>query len=240
MKRRNIKTRKKDAKFMVLLCLVAYSFFFFSCRFNEYETGDGKYSYLRADFVEAHTLSTQQVDYAINDDGERIEFSTPFTVKWAEKEDTLYRALLYYNRKPEGAEPINIQYVYVLWPKDVDSIQSPKTDPVVWESGWISQCQRSLLYEGQSISRYLNVSFSVKTGQHEDELKQSIGVMSRNGNDTLFFTLLHDQGGVPEYYSSHVYASIPLFSSNEDGAENKLSSVIFSVNTYQGMVMKSY
>lgn len=209
-----------------------------SCETETYETGDGKYSYLRADFVEAHTVDSQRVDYVINDDGERIVFASPYAVKWAEGKDTLYRALLYYNRRPDGAEPVSIQRVHVLFPLLSDSVKEVKTDPVTLESTWLSDCQRT--FSPNQKARYLNVSFDIKTGQHEDELKQSIGVMSRNGNDTLFFTLLHDQGGVPEYYSSHVYASIPLFSSNEDGAENKFSSVIFSVNTYQGMVMKSY
>jgi hypothetical protein len=80
----------------------------------------------------------------------------------------------------------------------------------------------------------------VKTGQHEEELVQTNAVMKENRNDTLLLTFLHDQGGIPEYYSSHVYASIPLFSSKESGAENKFSPVTLSVNTYQGMVVKSY
>lgn len=222
------------------ILVLSFSFLLASCEYDQYETGDGNYSYLRADFVEAHTIDLNKVDYAINDDGEKIVFSTLYTVKWAENKDTLYRALLYYNRKPEGAEPVSIQRVHVLNPLLADTVKNAKTDPITLESTWISDCQRTFSLHGEQKARYLNVSFAVKTGQHEEELVQTIAVMKENRNDTLLLTFLHDQGGVPEYYSSHVYASIPLFSSKESGAENIFSPVTLSVNTYQGMVVKSY
>ena len=59
--------------------------FLTACTSESYETGDGKYSYLRADFGEIHTAKPQQVDYAVNDEGRRISFETATTVKWAER-----------------------------------------------------------------------------------------------------------------------------------------------------------
>lgn len=222
------------------LFILAFIPFLTSCEFNQYETGDGTYSYLRADFVEVHTIDSKQIDYAINDEGEKIVFSTPYQVKWAENKDTLYRALLYYNRKPEGAEPLSIQRVHVLKPLLADTVKNAKTDPITLESTWVSDCQRTFSFNNQQKARYLNVSFAVKTGQHEEELVQTIGVMRENPTDTLLLTFLHDQGGIPEYYSSHVYASIPLFSLQENGEQTNFPPVIFTINTYQGKVVKSY
>jgi hypothetical protein len=227
-------------KSFLSILVLSFSSLLASCEYDQYETGDGNYSYLRADFVEAHTIDSKKVDYAINDDGEKIVFTTPCTVKWAENKDTLYRALLYYNRKPEGAEPISIQRVHVLKPLLADTVKNTKTDPITLESTWISDCQRTFSFNGEQKARYLNVSFAVKTGQHEEELVQTIGVMRESRNDTLLLTFLHDQGGVPEYYSSHVYASIPLFSSKENGTPDNFPPVIFTINTYQGKVVKSY
>lgn len=228
------------ANLLLPVFMMVFLSFLSSCKFNQYETGDGTYSYLRADFVEIHTIDSQKVDYFINDEGEKLSFPNPYSVKWAEKIDTLYRALLYYNRKPDGIEPVNIQRVHVLFPLLVDSVKNPKTDPVTLESVWTSDCQRTFALNDHQGARYLNVSFAVKTGQHDEKLVQSIGVMGESRQDTLMLTLLHDQGGIPEYYSSHIYVSIPLLSFKEGSAENNFSSVMFSVNTYQGIVVKSY
>ena len=228
------------ATFLLPVFMMVFLSFLFSCKFNQYETGDGAYSYLRADFVEIHTIDSQRVDYFINDEGEKLSFSNPYTVQWAEKKDTLYRALLYYNRKPDGIEPVKIQRVHVLFPLLADSVKSPKTDPVTLESAWTSDCQRTFALNDHQGARYLNVSFAVKTGQHDEKLVQSIGVMSENRNDTLRLTLLHDQGGIPEYYSSHVYASIPLLSSQSDATQVFSHPIVFTVHTYQGIVTKSY
>lgn len=224
----------KWARLASTICCIALLSVFASCEFNQYETGDGQYSYLRADFVEVHTLESQQIDYAINDDGKKIVFDKPYSVKWAETKDSLYRALLYYNRKPDKAELVSVQRVHVLRPLLSDSVKNPKTDPVTLESTWTSECQRTFTTDNYQKARYLNVSFYVKTGQHDADLVHTIGVMSENRNDTLRLTLLHDQGGIPEYYSSRVYASIPLLSSKQEGSEGNFSVVRLAINTYQG------
>ena len=202
-----------------------------ACTTSTYDEGDGDLSYLRADFVEAHTAAPQQIDYAINDEGKTIRFAAPFNVKWTEKADTFYRALLYFNQKPTGNEPISLQRVYVLSPLPADKVKNLKFDPVTFESAWLSRCQLNTQHSTPNTS-YLNLSFLLKTGQPDDEnARQSIGMMSEERNDTLCLTLLHDQGTVPQYYSTRIYASIPM---------SGTQPVKLIVNSYEGSVVRAY
>ena len=229
------KHKKRRIWSLITVSLFAFHFSLFtaSCTTSTYDDGDGDYSYLRADFVEAHTVAPQQIDYAINDEGEKINFSTPFAVKWTEKADTFYRALLYYDRRPTESLPISLQRVYVLSPKAVEEVKNPKFDPVTFESAWLSRCQMSSPQSGGLRGAfYLNISFLLKTGQPDDEnARQSIGVMGEERNDTLCLTLLHDQGDVPQYYSTRIFASIPI-----DGTK----PVTLNLNTYEGSVVRAY
>ena len=206
-----------------------------ACTTSTYDEGDGDLSYLRADFVEAHTAAPQQIDYAINDEGKTIRFAAPFNVKWTEKADTFYRALLYFNQKPTGNEPISLQRVYVLLPTAADEVKNPKFDPVTFESAWLSRCQlpsSASPHLGGLRGAYLNLTFLLKTGQPDDEkARQSIGIMSEERNDTLCLTLLHDQGTVPQYYSTRIYASIPM---------SGTQPVKLIVNSYEGSVVRAY
>ena len=222
----------------VSLFAIHCSLFTFSCTTSTYDDGDGDLSYLRADFVEAHTAAPQQIDYAINDEGKTIRFSAPFSVKWTEKADTFYRALLYFNQKPTRNEPISLQRVYVLLPTAADEVKNPKFDPVTFESAWLSRCQlptpntQHQSPNTQQGATYLNLTFLLKTGQPDDEkARQSIGMMSEERNDTLCLTLLHDQGTVPQYYSTRIYASIPITGTQP---------VKLIVNSYEGSVVRAY
>lgn len=220
----------------VSLFAIHCSLFTFSCTTSTYDDGDGDLSYLRADFVEAHTAAPQQIDYAINDEGKTIRFAAPFNVKWTEKADTFYRALLYFNQKPTENEPISLQRVYVLQPTAADEVKNPKFDPVTFESAWLSRCQlptsASPYLGGLRGAAYLNLTFLLKTGQPDDEkARQSIGMMSEERNDTLCLTLLHDQGTVPQYYSTRIYASIPI---------SGTQPVKLIVNSYEGSVVRAY
>ena len=234
----------KASKLVVLCHIVTLSLccFVTSCSTESYDTGDGDYSYLRADFCEIHTAGAKQVDYAISDDGERISFGKTLNVKWAEGADTLYRALLYYNRLPDAAKALSLQPVYVLRPKSSASVENPHYDPVAFESAWMSTCQRTDLtialdsVSREAVTHYLNIAFLVKTGQPDDETaRQSIGITAEQNTDgTWQLTLLHDQGDVPQYYSTRVYASIPL-------ADSQLKSgVIFNINTYDGQLIRTF
>ena len=164
-------------------------------------------------------------------------------MKWAEKGDTLYRALLYYNDLPDkAARSISLQPVYVLAPKAAADVKDPSHDPVTFESAWLSTCQRTDLtiaadsVKREAVTHYLNMAFLVKTGQPDDEkARQTIGMMSQEADDgSLRLTLLHDQGAIPQYYSTRIYTSIPL-------SDSQLQrGIVLSVNTYDGELIRTF
>ncbi|MBR5657367.1 MAG: hypothetical protein IKW98_11920 [Prevotella sp.] len=198
---------------------------FWNCTSDNYDTGDGDYSYLRAEFVMSHVANDSTVDYAIDDNNSRINIDKPFKARWTTTTDSLYRALLYFNDKPEGAEVVKMTQVYVLQPLDTSKVKKPIFDPVTFESSWIS-----------ANGSFLNFSFYVKTGKSDDEdARQSIGVLTETNEDGVtVLTLLHDQGDIPQYYSNRVYASIPLTD------ELRQSHLRLVVNTYTGQSVKDF
>lgn len=205
-----------------------------SCSSDGYETGDGTYSRLRADFVVAYAGSDKMVDRVLTDGGDTLATAPPFTVKWITKADSAYRALLYYERNDgengqPTARPITIEAVPVLKPTPTSQIKTPKTDPVTFESAWMSDNKK-----------YANIAFYVKTGQaNAKDQAQAIGLMAdstatnADGTATLCLTFYHDQAGVPEYYSSKGYASIPIGSIHAD-------SMQLTINTYEGKITKKF
>lgn len=198
-----------------------------ACTNEAYDSGDGRYSYLRADLVEAHTIAAKTIDRATTDDGEVLRLDPYATADWAEKADTVYRALLYYN-KVEGAaacEPVTIARVPVLYPIAADKIEGEtKTDPVTLESLWVS-----------ANGRYINLALLLKTGKADDpEAVQSIGITKEEPTDgPLTLRVLHDQGTVPQYYTSRIFLSIPV---TDDLAGSDIRLI---VNTYNGIVEKT-
>lgn len=195
-----------------------------ACTREGYDTGDGSYSYLRADFVEAHTVAAQTIDRAVTDEGALLQLSPYATATWATKADTLYRALLYYQQRPaQQPEPVALQPVAVLRPKSAAELGTDlPTDPVLLESAWLG-----------SDGRYLNLGLFLKTGKADDEEAAHRLALLWEG-ETRTLRLLHDQGGVPEYYSTRLWVSIPLTD------ELRSSAFQLVANTYQGEVLCSF
>ena len=211
-------------KYLIVLPFCLLTACLLSCTTDAYEKGDGKYSQLRAELVEAHATASHLIDYVITDEGERLPLKTHPEVKWANKADTLYRALLYYNKVEEGADPVSLSPVVTLVPHHIDTL---KTDPIGFESAWLSTTRR-----------YINLGISLKVGTTDDENAiQSIGlhadtlVTHGNGKRALHLRFYHDQAGVPEYYSQRTYISIPTDSLAAD-------TVYLRINTYSGVIEK--
>lgn len=148
------------------------------------------------------------------------------------RSDSMYRALIYYNLV-EGtgeASPIAISTVPVLTfglPSDTVKIV---TDPVTFESAWLS-----------GSGKYLNLGVALKTGLAEGvDTRQVIGVVCESvdtlatGNHVFHLIFYHAQNDVPEYYSSRTYVSIPTA-----GMRNG-DRIIISVNSYSGLVTKEF
>lgn len=197
-----------------------------ACTIDAYEKGEGIYSLMTAELVEAYVGSDKTVAYVETDDGERLTLQSGFTTKWIQTADTTYRALLYYNKVRAGeVEPVSMSRVGVL--QLHDSIKGGmKTDPLYVESAWIAKNRR-----------YLNLRLRLLTGSTDDETAQhSIGLLRDTIASTpshLRLQLYHDQGGCPEYYSFVTYASIPL-------VDIKADTITLFINTYDGVVRRSW
>lgn len=197
-----------------------------ACTTDSYDTGTGELSLMRADFVEAHSTEGNVVDYVVTDDGDRLSLSPRPSAEWIEKADTIYRAVMYYNRKGSGeAEPIVLSPVPVLVPVPAEKHDSISTDPVRFESMWTS-----------ADGKYINMGIYLKVGKVDGDAElHTIGIIddgavfNPDGTKTARLRLYHDQGDVPEYYSSKYYVSIPCGRIAAD-------SVIVTVNTYDGTV----
>lgn len=120
----------------------------------------------------------------------------------------------------------------VLCPKikRLQTSDPPKTDPVSFVALWLSANRK-----------YVNITFDVKTGSSgSDADGQSIGAvltdMTRNADGTLtaHITFCHDQGNVPQYYSSRQYASLAVAQMQD------ADSASIVINSYKGKVVKTF
>ena len=226
---------KRLLRLLILSLIFSPSYLLTSCTQDAYEKGEGKYSLMRADFVEAHANGQKQIDYILTDDGDQFSITKAFTVKWVTTADSTYRCILYYNKVEEGvgkytAEPISVGQVpcpKIILLSELD--KEMKTDPVKFESAWMSKT-----------GKYLNLSLYLMTGTTDDEdVSQTLHVIqdtimtNPDGTRTSYLRLYHDQAGVPEYYSSQVYASILTSQFDAD-------SVRISINTYKGEITKYF
>ena len=216
-----------------LICLLLISVFAASCTQDAYEKGDGKYSLMRGDFVEAQVDHGKQMVSITTDDGDQLPLVQPFTAKWITTADTVYRCMLYYNKVEDtqgkaSAEVISIGQVPCPLVKPLKEFDKElRTDPVGLESLWLSRS-----------GKYLNLYLQLKTGVTEDtSAVQQLAFLSdtlithANQSTTRHLILHHDQNRVPEHYSTKAYVSIPVASIGAD-------SVRLSINTYDGPVEK--
>ena len=197
---------------------------------DAYEKGEGEYSLLRGDFAEAVVNSNKQVAKIITDDGDEMLVTSPYTAKWIAKADTTYRCMLYYNKVEGKAEVVSMGQVPCAAIVPLSKFEKElKTDPVKFESTWMSKT-----------GRYLNLSIQVKSGVTDDTTAvQSLAIVSdtlithSDGKQIRNLILHHDQGNVPEYYSTQVYVSIPTSRIDAD-------SVRISINSYDGEVVAKH
>ena len=185
---------------MMLLSMLCWA-----CTSESYDTGDGSLSYMCADFVEAKTDNEALLSSATTDDGTEIIFQPKVKADWIKTKDSVYRALLYYNK-----------------------------DPVTFEAAWMSANRR-----------YINLSLYIKIGSKDGKIgTQSLGMLHyetvelQSGAKLYRLKLLHDQNKVPEYYSTQVYISIPMYRLPFEFAAG--DKVEIGVNTYKGFVSREF
>lgn len=185
------------------LLLIAGVLLLLSCKNDSYESGDSRFSYLRADFCVMHTSSKGYIDYLLLDAGDTVHIATPVALNWASTHDSIFRALVYYDT--ETHQLFSATPVLVIQPVAKQQAKTLSTDGITVESTW----------EGGG---YFNVGFAVKTGQTgEKQQQQEVGLVLdtivRHDNgapDDVYLLLTHNQNGQPQYYTVRGYLSTPL------------------------------
>ena len=227
MKSEDLYQKKRWGWMILSLLFTIHCSLVSSCSQDVYEKGEGKYSLMHGDFAEAVVNSNKQVTKIVTDDGDELSLTAPYTAKWLTKADTTYRCMLYYNKVDNKAEVISMGQVPCVGITRLSEFDKTLvTDPVKFESTWMSKT-----------GSYLNMSILLKTGVTDDSTAaQSLAIVS----DTLItcadnkqirhLILHHDQGNVPQYYSTKVYLSIPTKNIDAD-------SVRISINSYDGEVV---
>ena len=211
-----------------------------ACSNEPYDTGDGALSDMRADFVEAQTDASADIVSIETDDDERMFLTGAVSVAWAERPDTFYRALLYYNKVGADngtprAELLGIKQVLVPAVIAVDDMEGEvKTDPLDFVSSWPS-----------TNGKYLNLEMSVKAGSENGQYNaQTIGLIcdkvegKAGGGRRISLRLYHDQNGVPEYYSVDTYVSIAVSRLPVEPVAG--DEVVVEINTYAGTITKTF
>ena len=218
-----------------LLAIMAVSPLCLSCTQETYESGDGKYSYMRADFVDAHTNAEGKLFSVMTDEGDSLLLTAPTERTWAARADTTFRSLLYYNKVGGKAELISISSIPTPLVRDVSDLkEGMKSDPVKFVSSWKS-----------TNGRYLNLELVLMTGTSGDETPlQKIGCVcdsvstATDGSRHVWLSLYHDQDGVPEYYSLSVYMSI--MTSRLPIDPKKGDQVSIRIPTYSGQITRDF
>jgi len=212
----------------ISLAALAVALALTACENDSYDKGQGKYSLTQADLVEAYSNEDKAIDRVETDEGQSYTLVPQATASWVTTADSTYRAILYYNKVDDtSAEPVAMARVYSLSLLALEDLKEVKTDPVKFESLWMSKN-----------GKYINMALYIKTGQDgDDETVQTIGMVcdgvkeNADGTKTSFLRLYHDQGNVPEYYSSKQYISISCSAIEAD-------SVCLTIETYDGTVTR--
>lgn len=212
-----------------------------ACQNDAYDTGDGSLSYMRADFVEAATDASAHIVKVTTDDDQTLFLSPALQTSLATTPDSTYRLMLYYNvsRQTSSAtttvEPISAVSVLVAKVQGaVRNLSELPTDPVGITTSWKS-----------ANGRYINFELAIKVGTVDGEMgSQSLGAVcyaqeqTAGGKNKYTVRLLHDQNGVPRYYTATAYVSIPLY--NFPSALSSGDTIEVEVNTDGGYVVKTF
>lgn len=208
---------------------VAMASLFASCSSSD---DDFKYAQMVAEMCDAYSSPAKSLVYAVADDDRRIDFESSLPASWATKSDTLYRAILYYN-KVEGStkvRPLTAERVFVLNPVPLSESQAKdERDPLALRAAWYAKN-----------GKYLNLQLAVKAGAVDDDAtRQTLGmvcdtIMRSAAGDRYYYRIVHNQNGVPAFYSVDVYASVPT------SQLQKGDTLTLTVPTWEGVQNKNY
>lgn len=213
-----------------LLALLMTACLFGACETDSYDKGEGKYSLMQADFVELTVNSEKQGTQFLTDEGEQYRLITPVTASWIQRPDTIYRAIVYFNKTAAGeAQATAMGQMGVLRPIEHWRFKEQPQDPLGVESLWLTRN-----------GKYINIGLLLKNGYEEDKegthaiaLCQDTVLVNADLTRTAYYRLLHDQGDAPEYYTNRRYVSIQL-------PQDRPDSVRLAIDTYEGTLEKLF
>ena len=198
--------------------------FLVSCEYTGYETGDGRYSYMRADYADV-TIEQGKVVSIVTDEDQSL--MVPSSFAYSERKDTMMRCLLYYKSSvgEQGIQVIAQKSVALLIPLKWQGQEKAQTDPLTLTAVWTSANRR-----------YINMQLGIKTGSSEAEARQSLALrcdsVSTYGKGAVWLTLCHDQDNIPQYYTKELLFSIPLNVTPD--------TIQLKINTYSGMAVRKF
>jgi hypothetical protein len=218
-----------------MICLLLLSLA--ACTNNSYDSGDGTYSLMRADFSDIHVNADKKADYMLTDDGDSLQFSSQITNKYFTIPNTFYRALLYYNKVDGQAETLSLNLLGYFTPSLMSKMKTDSifTDPVYFESAWKS---KNGLYINIAINK-LSGKVDSSDGLHVIGLMEDALVHNADGTRTAVVMLFHNQNKVPEYYTTKSYLTLPLSYFRKELLPG--DKIKIRVNTYdKGIIEKTF
>ena len=204
--------------FLLLLLLLV------SCNYTGYDTGDGDYSYVHADYV-CMTVRQGVVTDIVTDDDAKL--TVPQGLTYSEQVDTVIRRLIYYNDRGDGTpvQILSMRAVSVLQVRDKAEVPATYTDPLTLTAAWMSQNEQ-----------WLNMQIGLKVGASEEQAVQTLALrcdsISTERRGAVWLSLCHSQNNMPQYYTEDVRLSIPLSSFPD--------TIRLKVSTYSGTVMREF
>ena len=213
-----------------LFAFSLFAFLLFSCETDSYEKGEGQYSQMQGDFAELTVNSQKQGVSFLTDEGEEFTLISPATSSWIQRPDTVYRAIVYFNKVASGmAEAVAMGQMGVLRPVEHWRFKEQPQDPLGVESVWLTRN-----------GKYINMGLLLKNGRVEDSegvhamaLCRDTVLLNPDQTRTAYYRLLHSQGDAPEYYTNRRYVSILL-------PQDRPDSVRLSIRTYNGTLEKQF
>lgn len=208
-----------------------WTFLLVACTTDSYNKGQGKFSLMQAELVDLAVNADKQVTAFTMDDGQRYALTPVATASWIQRPDTTYRAVLYFNVLTDNtAEAVSMGTVPTLRAREHWKLEEQREDPLGLESAWLAKN-----------GKYLNLGVLLKTGQVDGEdgvhtvaLAQDTIIQNPDKTHTAKFRFLHDQAGVPEYYTNRRFVSILL----PDTVQ--LDTIRLTFPTYEGKVERIF
>ena len=214
-----------------LLLLSLLTFLLLGCTSDSYETGEGTYSHVVADFADLWADGQKRGVSFVTDEGTSYVLDKTVTASWIKTADSTYRTSIYYNKVSEGvAHPVACALMPTVKAKDPSQFTRQPQDPLGVESCWVTKN-----------GKYINLGLLLKNGRNSEgeESTHALSLvldethLNADNTSTAYYRLLHDRQGAPEYYTNRRYVSILL------PTTNRPDSVRLTIKTYNGDWVKT-